>query len=287
MNPERRSPALEPGAASAACRRFFATTKTLMFNGYGDQVASMYAGMDLKKILLTAADAADASSKPARLRRSRSSRLALLIRGLLTGEPRRESRPRRSSCTTGRWALQFLLSRSPSRPLRRLTGWNVVIQYRRMLGLFAFFYAPLHFASYIVLDQVLRFGAMLADIAKRPFITVGFTAFLLHGAARAHVHERLDPAAGAEVADAAPAGLRQRRSAPAIHFIWKVKVVIGEPGLLRRYPGGAARLPPVLECRGRRRRQPAGHNALPSRQADAAGGRSTPGICQFTESPVA
>ena len=80
---------------------------------------------------------------------------------------------------TGRWAFKFLLLTLAITPLRRLTGWNVVIQYRRMLGLFAFYYASLHFTSYIVLDQVLRLGAMLADIGKRPFITIGFTAFVL------------------------------------------------------------------------------------------------------------
>ena len=57
---------------------------------------------------------------------------------------------------TGRWAFKFLLLTLAITPLRRLTGWNVVIQYRRMLGLFAFFYASLHFASYIVPRSVLR-----------------------------------------------------------------------------------------------------------------------------------
>ena len=80
---------------------------------------------------------------------------------------------------TGRWAFKFLLLTLAITPLRRLTGWNVVIQYRRMLGLFAFYYASLHFASYLVLDQYFDWRAMLADIGKRPFITMGFTAFVL------------------------------------------------------------------------------------------------------------
>src|SRR6476659_11520229 len=54
---------------------------------------------------------------------------------------------------TGRWAFKFLLLTLAITPVRRLTGWNVLIQYRRMLGLFAFCYATLHFTSYIVLDQ--------------------------------------------------------------------------------------------------------------------------------------
>jgi sulfoxide reductase heme-binding subunit YedZ len=79
---------------------------------------------------------------------------------------------------TGGWALKFLLITLAITPLRRLTRWNLVIQYRRMLGLFAFFYASLHFASYIVLDQYFAWGAILADIGKRPFILMGTLALL-------------------------------------------------------------------------------------------------------------
>ena len=101
---------------------------------------------------------------------------------------------------------------------------------RRMLGLYAFFYASLHFASYIVLDQYFAFGAMLADVAKRPFITFGFTAFLLMlplaltstkgwirrlGRRWQALHRLVYPAA----------------VFAAIHFIWKVKVVVGDPVL--------------------------------------------------------
>jgi sulfoxide reductase heme-binding subunit YedZ len=64
-------------------------------------------------------------------------------------------------------------------PLRKLTGWNGAIKFRRMLGLFAFFYACLHFTTYIWLDQFFDFPGILKDVAKRPFITVGFASFLL------------------------------------------------------------------------------------------------------------
>lgn len=64
-------------------------------------------------------------------------------------------------------------------PLRRITGWNRVIQLRRPLGLFAFFYATLHFLTYVALDLFFDFSAVADDIVKRPYITVGFTAFLL------------------------------------------------------------------------------------------------------------
>ncbi len=131
---------------------------------------------------------------------------------------------------TGRWTLRLLLTTLAVTPIRRVTGWNGVVQYRRMLGLFAFFYATLHFASYIVLDQYLAFDAMMADVIKRPFITVGFAAFvsmlplaltstkgwIRRLGRRWQTLHRLVYVAGI---------------CAVIHFIWKVKVVIGDPVL--------------------------------------------------------
>lgn len=81
--------------------------------------------------------------------------------------------------STGTWTLVFLLITLSVTPLRRLTGHNQLMRYRRMLGLFAFFYACLHFSTYLWLDQFFDFAAILKDIAKRPFITIGFAAFLM------------------------------------------------------------------------------------------------------------
>ena len=81
--------------------------------------------------------------------------------------------------STGTWTLVGLMLTLTVTPLRRLTGLNALIRYRRMLGLFAFFYASLHFTTYIWLDQFFDLAAILKDIYKRPFITVGFAAFLL------------------------------------------------------------------------------------------------------------
>jgi methionine sulfoxide reductase heme-binding subunit len=129
---------------------------------------------------------------------------------------------------TGRWALKFLLITLAVTPIRRLTGWNAVIKYRRMLGLFAFYYASLHFLSYIVLDQYFDWRGMLADIGKRPFITVGFTAFVLM----------------VPLAVTSTKGWIRRLGrnwqtlhrlvylsaiCAGVHFIWKVKVVSGAP----------------------------------------------------------
>jgi methionine sulfoxide reductase heme-binding subunit len=80
---------------------------------------------------------------------------------------------------TGSWALIILITSLAVTPLRRITGWNALVRYRRMLGLFAFFYATLHFATYMVLDLFFDFSAIAKDIIKRPYITVGFTAFVL------------------------------------------------------------------------------------------------------------
>ena len=81
--------------------------------------------------------------------------------------------------STGTWTLVGLLVTLSVTPLRRLTGRADFIRYRRMLGLFTFFYACLHFITYIWLDQFFDPAAIAKDIVKRPFITVGFTAFVL------------------------------------------------------------------------------------------------------------
>ena len=129
---------------------------------------------------------------------------------------------------TGRWALKFLLLSLAVTPIRRLTGWNILIQYRRMLGLFAFFYATLHFLSYWSFDLGFAFAAMIGDVLKRPFIALGFAAFLLLvplavtstkgwirrlGKKWALLHRLVYVAAILAV----------------IHFIWKVKIFTGDP----------------------------------------------------------
>jgi len=81
--------------------------------------------------------------------------------------------------STGTWTLVGLLVTLSVTPLRRLTGHVDLVRYRRMLGLFTFFYASLHFVTYIWLDQFFDPAAIARDIVKRPFITVGFTAFVL------------------------------------------------------------------------------------------------------------
>jgi len=79
----------------------------------------------------------------------------------------------------GRWGLKFLLLTLAITPLRRWTGWNWLLRFRRMLGLFSFFYILLHFIVYAVLDQGLDLTVMIEDVIKRPYITLGMTGLLL------------------------------------------------------------------------------------------------------------
>jgi methionine sulfoxide reductase heme-binding subunit len=81
--------------------------------------------------------------------------------------------------STGWWILSFLMLTLLVTPLRRLTGWNWLLRLRRMLGLYAFFYVCLHFSIYIWLDQFFDWQGIVKDIAKRPFITIGFAGFML------------------------------------------------------------------------------------------------------------
>lgn len=129
---------------------------------------------------------------------------------------------------TGWWALFLLLITLAITPLRRLFGWNRPVRYRRMLGLFAFFYASLHVAIYFGLDQLLSFEYILEDIAERPFITIGFLAWLL-----------LIPLAVTSTRGwIRRLGKRWQRlhrlvylsaALAVVHFLWAVKVDVREP----------------------------------------------------------
>jgi sulfoxide reductase heme-binding subunit YedZ len=160
--------------------------------------------------------------------------------------------------TTGIWALRFLLITLAVTPIRRLTGWNRIIRYRRMFGLFAFFYATLHMLTYLVLDQFFAWQFILADIVKRPYITVGTLAFLLmvplaitstQGWIR-RLGRRWQVLHRVVYVSAAAA---------CLHFIWKVKVPIGEPVYYAMILGALLTFRVVWRFRPQRgwRRQPA------------------------------
>lgn len=81
--------------------------------------------------------------------------------------------------STGTWTLVMLCATLAVTPLRRITGWNALARWRRMLGLFAFFYGVLHATTWVWFDQWFDVSAMLSDLWRRPFIAAGFAAFVL------------------------------------------------------------------------------------------------------------
>jgi len=134
------------------------------------------------------------------------------------------------SDTTGIWTLRFLVITLTISPLRRLTGQVVLIRFRRMLGLFTFFYASMHFLTYIWLDQYFDWPFIVEDIVEHPYVIVGFMTFLIllslavtsprfmvrkMGKNWKKLHSLIYPAA----------------FLAATHFIWQVKSDIREPVL--------------------------------------------------------
>lgn len=131
---------------------------------------------------------------------------------------------------TGDWTLRLLLMTLAVTPLRRLTGWSWVIRLRRMLGLFAFFYALLHLVTYLWLDQFFLWAEILHDVIKRPFITVGFAAFVILAALAATSTNAMMRRLGRRwtqlhraVYVAAILGV--------LHFWWLVKADLREPAV--------------------------------------------------------
>lgn len=128
---------------------------------------------------------------------------------------------------TGQWALRLLLVSLAITPLRRLTGWNRIIVFRRPLGLFAFFYAILHLSVWMIFDHYFTLQTMAEDILKRPFITMGTLSLLLMlplaltstkgwirrlGRRWTQIHRLVYVSAAAAV----------------VHFLWKEKVTTNE-----------------------------------------------------------
>ena len=130
---------------------------------------------------------------------------------------------------TGDWALRFLLIALAVTPLRRLTGWAALASFRRMFGLFAFFYALLHFSTYLVLDFFFAFDLILDDIVERRYVTAGFVGFLmlipLALTSTARMTKRLGGARWRRlhrlVYVAAVAGV--------VHYLWLVKIDLLPP----------------------------------------------------------
>ena len=129
---------------------------------------------------------------------------------------------------TGDWALRFLLVTLAVTPLRRLAGWHGLIRFRRMVGLFAFFYAVLHFSTYLVFDHFFDLLLIIDDVAERKYVTAGFVGFVLMiplavTSTQGWIRRlgRRWTALHRLVYASAVAGV--------VHFLWLVKIDIGEP----------------------------------------------------------
>jgi sulfoxide reductase heme-binding subunit YedZ len=124
---------------------------------------------------------------------------------------------------TGTWTLRFVLITLAVTPLRRITGWTGIQRLRRMFGLFAFFYGSLHFMTYLYLDQFFDFNSILHDIPKRPFITVGFTAFVLMIPLAATSTDRIAKWMGGRRWRILHRLVYATAIAGVIHYLWLVK----------------------------------------------------------------
>jgi sulfoxide reductase heme-binding subunit YedZ len=156
--------------------------------------------------------------------------------------------------STGTWTLVFLLATLSVTPLRKLAGQAWLIQIRRLVGLFAFFYASLHFMTYIWLDKFFDLQDMIKDVMKRRFITAGFLAFTLlvplaltsttwairrlGGKNWQRLHRLIYVSAVAAV----------------IHFWWKVKADVRDPAIYAAILGGLLLLRLALSARDKYRK---------------------------------
>lgn len=131
----------------------------------------------------------------------------------------------------GRWALRFLLLTLAATPVRRLTGWTVLLRHRRLLGLTAASYALLHLLVYAVLDQGLVWPLILQDVLKRPFITAGMAAFALLLPLAATSFDAAIRRLGGRRWQALHRAVYLATGLALLHFWWKVKADTREPAI--------------------------------------------------------
>ncbi len=130
---------------------------------------------------------------------------------------------------TGDWALRLLFVTLAVTPLRRLTGWNSIIRYRRMLRLFAFFYASLHFLTYAVLDHFFALGSILEDVTTRRYVTVGFAGFVLLIPLAVTSTQRMIRRLGGRRWRALHRLVYVSAIAGVVHYLWLVKIDVRPP----------------------------------------------------------
>jgi sulfoxide reductase heme-binding subunit YedZ len=130
---------------------------------------------------------------------------------------------------TGTWTLRFIVMTLCVTPLRRITGWAPLQQLRRMFGLYAFLYGLLHFTTYVYLDQFFAWGEIAADIAKRPFILVGFTSFVLMIPLAATSTDRITRWVGGKRWNLLHRLIYLTAIGGVIHYLWLVKADTQRP----------------------------------------------------------
>lgn len=126
---------------------------------------------------------------------------------------------------TGIWTLRFIIVTLAISPLRKLTAWHWLLKYRRMIGLFAFFYGTLHFFIYLWLDQFFDWPSILKDIPKRPFITIGFASFVLMVPLAITSTQKMIRRLGGRRWDILHRLIYLTGAGAVIHYMWLVKVV--------------------------------------------------------------
>ncbi|CAK0738759.1 Protein-methionine-sulfoxide reductase heme-binding subunit MsrQ [Gammaproteobacteria bacterium] len=131
--------------------------------------------------------------------------------------------------TTGWWTLTFLMIVLTVTPLRKLSDWPWLMRFRRMLGLFAFFYGCLHFLTYLVLDQFFDWNTIVPDITKRPYITVGFLALVLMTVLAVTSNNAIIRHLGGKAWHRLHKLVYVIAVAGVVHFWWLVKKDISEP----------------------------------------------------------
>jgi len=123
------------------------------------------------------------------------------------------------------WTLRFVVITLSLTPLRRITRWHWLIKFRRMTGLFAFFYGTLHLTTYVWLDQFFDWQSIVHDISKRPFITVGLASFVLMIPLAATSTQKMIRRLGGGTWNVLHRLIYLTAAGGVIHYLWLVKVV--------------------------------------------------------------
>jgi len=131
--------------------------------------------------------------------------------------------------TTGTWTIRFIVITLCITPLRRITKEAIVGRFRRMFGVYAFFYGCLHFLTYLYFDKLFEWNEILADIPKRPFITVGFTSLFLMLPLALTSTDRITKVMGGKRWTALHRLIYFTATGAVIHYLWLVKADKSRP----------------------------------------------------------